>query len=40
MLPVADEIVLLVQQSGDRERAVDGRMWRLVAFLEFGDVSP
>ena len=37
--PVADEIVALAERTGDRERAIDGRLWRLIALLEQGDLT-
>jgi tetratricopeptide (TPR) repeat protein len=37
--PVADEIVALAEATGDRERAVDGRLWRLIALLELGELT-
>ena len=37
--PVADEIVVLAERTDDRERAVDGRLWRLVALLEQGELT-
>lgn len=37
--PVADEVVALAERTGDRERAVDGRLWRLVALLEQGALT-
>ena len=36
--PVADEIVALAERTGDRERAIDGRLWRLIALLKQGDL--
>src|SRR5204863_92151 len=39
VLPVADEIVALAERSADPERAFDGRMWRLIARLELGDLD-
>ena len=37
--PVADKIVLLAERTGDREQAVDGRLWRLIALLEQGELD-
>ena len=37
--PIADEIVALAERSSDRERVVDGRLWRLVALLEQGELA-
>lgn len=37
--PVADEIVTLAERGGDRERAVEGRLWRLVTQLEQGELG-
>ncbi len=39
VLPVADEIVALAERSADLEQAFDGRMWRLIARLEIGDLD-
>lgn len=39
MLPPATEIIALAAAAGDAEREVDGRMWRLVALLELGELD-
>ncbi|MHA6783060.1 ATP-binding protein [Pseudonocardia saturnea] len=39
MLPHATEIIALAAAAGDAEREVDGRMWRLVALLELGELD-
>jgi hypothetical protein len=37
--PVADEIVALAERACDRERAIDGRLWWLIAMLEQGELT-
>jgi tetratricopeptide (TPR) repeat protein len=39
MLAPAAEIIALAAAAGDAEREVDGRMWRLVALLELGELD-
>lgn len=39
MLAPAAEIIALAAASGNAEREVDGRMWRLVALLELGELD-
>lgn len=39
MLPPAGEIIALAVAAGDAEREVDGRMWRLIALLELGELD-
>jgi tetratricopeptide (TPR) repeat protein len=38
-LPIIDEILLLAEDVGDRERAIQGRFYRAVALLELGQMA-
>jgi DNA-binding SARP family transcriptional activator/tetratricopeptide (TPR) repeat protein len=38
-LPIADEILRLAEEVGDRERAIQGRFYRAVALLELGQMA-
>jgi DNA-binding SARP family transcriptional activator len=38
-LALADEMVALAQDAGDRERALQGRNWRVLDLLERGDLA-
>jgi hypothetical protein len=38
-LDTADQIIDLATRSGDTRRVLDGRLWRLIALLEFGRVA-
>ncbi len=38
-LAIADEIVALAERTGDRELALEGRAWRIVDFVELGELA-
>jgi predicted ATPase/DNA-binding SARP family transcriptional activator len=38
-IPIVDEILRLADETGDRERAIQGRFYRTVALLELGETS-
>lgn len=39
MLTAADEIVGLAERAGDLEKVIDGRIWRVVALLQLGELN-